>query len=71
MISGMTTSPRLSLDSFKQIFRDHFEEFLRQYPEYGWAREVVEKMLGCGDQAQGYSEYLCPRCSERKVVAFS
>src|SRR6266849_6563084 len=33
--------------------------------------EVVEKMLGCGDPASGYSTYLCEHCLEEKRVAFS
>ena len=59
------------MESFKQIFRDWFDEFLGQYPEYERTREVVQKMLGCGDQEQGYSEFICPGCGEKKVVAFS
>ena len=41
------------MESFKQIFRDWFEEFLRQYPESERTREVIQKMLGCGDEEQG------------------
>ena len=62
---------RVTLASFKQIFRDWFDEFLRQYPEYERTGEVVQKMLGCGDQEQGYSEFICPGCGQKKVVAFS
>ena len=60
-----------TLETFKEIFRDWFEEFLRQYPESERARDSVEKMLGCGDKENGYSEFICPHCSEKKVVTFS
>jgi hypothetical protein len=67
----MVQPPRPTLNTFKQIFLDWFGEFLRQYPEYEGTRKVVEKMLGCGDKENGYSEFMCPHCSEKKVVAFS
>ena len=67
----MVVGQRVTLESFKQIFRDWFDEFLRQYPEYERTVEVVQKMLGCGDQEQGYSEFICPGCGEKKGVAFS
>jgi hypothetical protein len=67
----MTVTPRLTLDHFKQIFRDHLQSFLCQYPEYQRVSSVIEKMLGCGDPARGYSEYRCPHCHEQRVVAFS
>ncbi len=60
-----------TLETFKLIFREWFAEFLRQYPEYDATRQVVEKMLGCGDQDNGYSEFMCPRCQAKKTVAFS
>jgi hypothetical protein len=34
-------------------------------------RDVVDKMLGCGDLASGYSTYRCEHCQEVKRVAFS
>ena len=61
----------ITIESFKQIFKDWLEEFLRKYPEYERTREVIEKMLGCGDPKQGYSEFICPHCNKKKVVAFS
>lgn len=65
------TEPRMDLEGFKKIFEQHYEEFLKQYPEYEKSREVVKKMLGCGDEKEGYSEYICPRCQEKKIIAFS
>jgi hypothetical protein len=45
----MTVTPRLTLDHFKQIFRDHLQSFLCQSPECQRVSSVIEKMLGCGD----------------------
>ncbi len=59
---------------FKQIFRDHWEEFKRQNPRYDQEQyeEPVQKMLGCGDESNGYSEYICMHCGkDRKKVPFS
>ena len=67
----MTDPQRTTLEDFKQIFRDWFEQFLRLYPTYQPVRQSVEKMLGCGDKENGYSELICPHCSHKKVVAFS
>ena len=58
-------------ETFKQIFREHWGEFVEQYPRYKEKDIVVEKMLGCGDPANGYTEYICPDCLEIKRVAFS
>ena len=60
------------MESFNQILRDWLDEFLRQYPRYERTGEAVQmKMLGCGDQEQGYSEFICPGSGQKKVVAFS
>lgn len=56
---------------FKQIFRDGWDDFKRTHPRYESADEVVQKMLGCGDPANGHAVYLCPDCQARRVVAFS
>jgi hypothetical protein len=67
----MIQPQRPTLETFKQIFREWFGEFLRQYPEYEDTRKTVEKMLGCGDTENGYSAFMCPHCGEKKVVPFS
>lgn len=56
---------------FKQIFADGWDDFTRRHPRYAAMDEVVHKMLGCGDPAQGHAVYLCPDCLQRHVVAFS
>ena len=61
-------------DTFKQIFRDHWEAFKRQYPVYDdeYYDEVITKMLNCGDpEKMGYAEYVCMHCGETLRIAFS
>jgi Transposase zinc-binding domain len=62
---------RFNLEGFKEIFNDHYEKFLKKYPKYEATREVVEKMLNCGEEKQGYMEYICPCCNKKKRIAFS
>ncbi len=45
--------------------------FVAQYPRYKDKDIIIEKMLGCGDPANGYTEYICPDCLEIKRVPFS
>jgi len=54
--------------TFQQIFRDQWGEFVVQYSRYKEKNIIIEKMLGCGDPANGYSEYICPDCLETKRV---
>lgn len=59
---------------FKAIFRDHWEGFKSRYPQYKSEQyeEPVQKMLGCGEEFNGYSEYICIHCGlDRKRVPFS
>jgi hypothetical protein len=67
----MALSSHISKNRFKQIFADGWEEFKHHHPRYEAVDEVVQKMLGCGDPANGHAVYLCPDCQERRVVAFS
>ncbi len=56
----------------KRIFNDHWDEFLEMFGHN--VRPVVvkevEKMLGCGLIENGYAEYECANCGEKKKVAF-
>ena len=56
----------------KNIFSDHWETFLEIYGHN--VREVVvkevKKMLGCGSIENGYAEYECSKCGEKKIVPF-
>jgi hypothetical protein len=55
---------------FKQIFEDGWADFKGKYPRYQAVDEVVQKMLGCGDPANGQAVYLCPECLEQHEAAF-
>jgi Putative transposase/Transposase zinc-binding domain len=68
-----TTMQRVHKDTFKQIFRDHWEPFQQAHPRYQdrHVQTVIDNMLGCGTPESGYTTYLCPHCLEEKRVAFS
>jgi len=56
----------------REIFADHWDEFMDLY---GYrVRKVVtqdvDRMLNCGDYSNGYAEYSCSSCGEKKKVAF-
>lgn len=69
----MDKPQKIDKETFKQIFRDHWEEFKQYYPLYqdDYIQKVIDKMLGCGDPSNGYITYFCDRCLEEKRVAFS
>jgi len=59
---------------FKQIFLDHWEDFKQKNPSYNDERyeESVQKMLGCGDEGNGYTEYQCTYCGlDTRRIAFT
>jgi hypothetical protein len=61
-------------EKFKEIFRTHWESFKEAISRFRDSRynEAVEKMLGCGDRANGYATHVCSRCGgEEKKVPFS
>jgi hypothetical protein len=65
------TNPGVDRDTFRWIFMDHWEEFKKHHPGYDtvYYEEVVQKMLGCGTKAAGYSEYRCMHCGkDRRCV---
>src|SRR5215210_2241172 len=67
----MTPDSWAQKNRFKQIFLDGWETFKRDHPRYAAVDTVVQKMLGCGDPANGQAIYVCPDCHARRVVAFS
>jgi hypothetical protein len=67
----MSACSRVQKNCFKQIFVDGWEAFKQAHPRFVAVDPVVQKMLGCGDPANGYALYLCPDCQERHLVAFS
>ena len=60
-------------NTLKQVFRDHWNTFLKKWPYYDCEQYVkpVSKMLHCGEPSQGYASYVCECCGEIKKVAFS
>lgn len=59
---------------FKQIFLDHWDEFKIMHPRYDddQYEKPVQKMLGCGEDGNGYSEYICMHCGkDKRKVPFS
>ena len=68
-----TTRQRVDKDTFKQIFRDHWEPFQQGHPRYQerHVQAVLNKMLGCGTPEAGYTAYLGPHCLAEKRVACS
>ena len=67
------TTQRVDKDTFKQIFRDHWETFQQRQSRYQdrHVQAVIDKMLSCGTLEAGYTTYLCPTCLAEKRVAFS
>ena len=64
----------LDADVFKTIFDDHWEDFKKVHRRYDNEQyEVpVQKMLGCRDASNGYSEYVCMYCGrDRRKIPFS
>ena len=61
----------------KTIFHDFWSTALTElsviYSKLHWDSivENVEEMLQCRDPSNGYAEYICPCCFERKKVAFT
>lgn len=59
---------------FQDIFNDHWKGFKAKYTRYDNKQyeEPVQKMLGCGKESGGYSEYICMKCGrDLRRVTFS
>lgn len=63
----MNKQQRIDKQTFKQIFRDHFEIFQQKNPGYDtdYYTEVIEKMLNCVEKENRYARYRCMECGER------
>ena len=62
----------INRDTFKLIFRDHWEGFREENHEYaGEYYDGVIGKIGCGDVANGFMAYRCLHCGELKKVPFS
>jgi hypothetical protein len=69
-----TNSPGVNKDTFKQIFRDHWDAFKARYPRFATPDYdiAVQKMLDCGDpEKMGYAQYRCLSCGEKRRIAFA
>ena len=65
---------RVDKETFRQIFLDHWDGFKNTYPSYNTAQyeEVVQKMLECGSEMGGYTEYICTQCGkDKRKVCFT
>lgn len=61
-------------DTFKQIFRDHWDAFMSACPRYNtpYYDSVIRKMLDCGDpKKMGFVQYRCLNCGETRRIAFT
>lgn len=69
-----STVEHIDKNTFKQIFRDHWEEFKAVNPCYNnkLYNTTVRKMLDCGDpDKMGFVRYICMNCGETRVIGFS
>jgi hypothetical protein len=65
---------RRDKEVFRKIFTDHWDRFKEQHPTYAKDQyeEPVQKMLECGKESGGYSEYMCTYCGgDLRRVCFS
>ena len=62
----MKTIPKKNIDKeiFKTIFIDHWDLFKQKYSKYDNPQYTipVQKMLDCGKESGGYTEYRCVHC---------
>ena len=66
----MSKASESKKEIFKQIFRDGWAAFKARHPRYEAVDEVVQKMLGCGEFANGYAVSICPACFAEKKAPF-
>ena len=67
-------SRKIDKEIFRSIFIDHWESFKECHPIYDTLQyeEPVQKMLGCGKESNGYSEYRCAHCGrDVRRIGFS
>ena len=58
------SNPKIDKAIFQTIFIDHWDSFKKSHPKYNSDQYEVPvwKMLGCGKESGGYSEYRCVYC---------
>ena len=70
----MPSELRIDKEIFQTIFIDHWCSFKDRHPGYVTPQyeDPVQKMLGCGKESGGYSEYRCVYCGrEVRRIGFS
>lgn len=61
-------------ETFRRIFEEHWDAFRKRHASYAtiYYEGVVQKMLGCGKEEGGYSEYVCTYCGkDLRRIAFT
>ena len=60
----MPSNQKIDKEIFRTIFINHWESFKNRHPGYDISQyeDPVQKMLGCGKESAGYSEYSCVYC---------
>jgi hypothetical protein len=55
---------KIDKKSFQKIFIDHWFDFKQNHPKYNTPQyeDAIRKMLDCGKESGGYSEYRCGHC---------
>jgi hypothetical protein len=68
-LQGQKTMAR---GDIKRIFSDHFKEFVQRYGDRvrPVVKKEIKKIIGCGNFENGYAEYQCEKCGEKKKVPF-
>jgi len=58
---------------FKDIIKDNWSEFKKVSPKYDCSQyeDAINKMISCGSELGGYSEYICTTCGECRQICFS
>ena len=70
----MSLSQKVDKEIFRTIFIDHWDSFKERNPAYDSSQfeDPVQKMLGCGKESAGYSEYRCVHCGgDLRRIGFS
>lgn len=60
----MPLHQKIDKEVFRTIFINHWDAFKEHHPRYDTLQyeEPVQKMLGCGKESNGYTEYRCVHC---------
>ncbi len=70
----MAAIPKQDKEVFRKIFLENWDDFKDKHPVYDCEQyeEPVQKMLNCGKESGGYSEYICMKCGrDLRRVCFS